>query len=729
MAPKKFHISLETQVLIGLVLGLAAGVFFGDMVAFTKIAGDAFIKLLQITVIPYIIVSLITALGRLSYDEVKSLGLKAGGVLLILWGVGLVVVFLAPLSFPNWPSASFFSTSLVETVKPVDFLQLYIPSNPFFALANAIVPAIVVFSMMLGLALIGVKNKDALIEPLDAVAEALMRVTGFVAKLTPYGVFALIAGAAGTLETTELARLQVYIVIYVTLALILSFWFLPALVATVTPLNHGEIIKALRGALITAFATGSLLVVLPLLAEAGKNLIGTTENDDDPAEEETQSSVDVLLPVAYNFPSIGIILSLLFVLFGGWYTGASISISQYPVMAFAGLASLFGGTVLAIKFVLDLMRLPADLFQLFITVNVIGARFGALLAAMQLTTIALIGTYALKDRIRIKLWPVLRFIGISVAIIAAALIGVRAFYTYVIVAPYTKDQMLKGLHLLEKPQPAKVYRKLPRVIPQTPEPGTGLARVRQNGTIRVCYTTEDYPAAFFNQQGALVGFDIEMAYRFAKDLDLQLELLPFDTVKEAMELVNSSRCDIIMALWPIDPSMIDNVIITHPVLTSSAGLIVPDHRRREFRSWEDIHKMENIRVASYDDAGDMRLARRLLPNATIVPISDNEDLRKIMTSGGAGIDAIISLAELGAVWTLLYPQFSLVSPTPVLFIDVGYAVARGEVDLANYFNAWLAGAKNQGIIDAFYRYWMLGQVDKTQPPRWSIIRDVLHWVE
>jgi len=97
MAPKKFHISLETQVLLGLVLGLAAGVFFGEMVAFTRIAGDAFIKLLQITVIPYIIVSLITALGRLSYDEVKSLGLKAGGVLLILWGVGLVVVFLAPL--------------------------------------------------------------------------------------------------------------------------------------------------------------------------------------------------------------------------------------------------------------------------------------------------------------------------------------------------------------------------------------------------------------------------------------------------------------------------------------------------------------------------------------------------------------------------------------------------------------------------------------------------------
>ena len=729
MAPKKFRVSLATQVLIGLALGLAAGVFFGEMVAFTKIAGDAFVRLLQVTVIPYIIVSLITALGRRSYDEVKSLGLKAGGVLLILWGVGLVVVFLAPLSFPNWPSSSFFSTRLVETVKPVDFLQLYIPSNPFFALANAIVPAIVVFSMMLGLALIGVKNKDALIEPLEAVAEALMRVTDFVAKLTPYGVFALIAGAAGTLDTTELARLQVYIVLYVTLALILSFWFLPALVAMLTPLSHGEIIKALRGTLITAFATGSLLVVLPLLAEAGKNLIGATENDDDQTEEETQSSVDVLIPAAYNFPTIGIILSLLFVLFGGWYIGASISISQYPLILFAGLASLFGGTVLAIQFVLDLMRLPADLFQLFIAMNVIGSRFGALLAAMQLTTIALIGTYAIKNRIRIKLWPVLRFIGISVAIIAAALIGVRAFYTYVIVAPYTKDQMLRGLHLLEVPQPAKVYRELPQFVPETQESETGLARVRQNGTIRVCNATEDYPAAFFNQQGTLVGFDVEMAYRFAKDLDLQLELLPFDTMNEAMELVNSSRCDIIMALWPIDPGMIDRVIMTQPVLTSSVGFIVADHRRRDFRTWEDIHKMKNIRVASHNTADDMRTARRLLPNATIVPISKNEDLHKILASGGTGIDAIANLAELGAGWTLLYPRFSLVSPAPVVFIDVGYAVARGEIDLANYFNAWLAGAKNQGVIDTLYRYWMLGQVDKTKPPRWSIIRDVLHWVD
>jgi proton glutamate symport protein len=81
----------------------------------------------------------------------------------------------------------------VEDAKPVDFLKLYIPANPFASLANAVMPAIVVFSVLVGIALITVKNKQSVLEPLSAIAEALMAVTRFVARLAPYGVFALAA--------------------------------------------------------------------------------------------------------------------------------------------------------------------------------------------------------------------------------------------------------------------------------------------------------------------------------------------------------------------------------------------------------------------------------------------------------------------------------------------------------------------------------------------------------
>jgi Na+/H+-dicarboxylate symporter len=46
--------SLSTQVLLGLVLGIATGLFFGEGAAAVQIVGDAFIRLLQMVVIPFI---------------------------------------------------------------------------------------------------------------------------------------------------------------------------------------------------------------------------------------------------------------------------------------------------------------------------------------------------------------------------------------------------------------------------------------------------------------------------------------------------------------------------------------------------------------------------------------------------------------------------------------------------------------------------------------------------
>jgi len=62
-AESKPRFPLAAQVLIGLVLGVTTGLFFGEMVAFLHIVGEGFIKLLRMTVIPYIVVSLIGSLG------------------------------------------------------------------------------------------------------------------------------------------------------------------------------------------------------------------------------------------------------------------------------------------------------------------------------------------------------------------------------------------------------------------------------------------------------------------------------------------------------------------------------------------------------------------------------------------------------------------------------------------------------------------------------------------
>ena len=156
-----------------------------------------------------------------------------------------------------------------------------------------------------------------------------MRITGMVAKLVPLGVFALMAYAVGTTGIADLARLQVYIVLYALIALVLSLWVLPGLITILTPLRYGDILQALRTPLITAFATGSSLIVLPMLIQQCKPLIADVPIFGDQAQEEADASVKVLIPGFFTFPSPAVLMALPFVLFAGWYIGSDVSVANY----------------------------------------------------------------------------------------------------------------------------------------------------------------------------------------------------------------------------------------------------------------------------------------------------------------------------------------------------------------------------------------------------------------
>ena len=292
----KLRLSSSGKIYLGLFLGVACGIFFGEMVSWLQIVGDIFIKLLLITVIPYISLALITGIGGLTFKEVLSHAIKGGGIFLLSSAITLVIVMLIPLSFPDWLSSSFFSTQQVQEPPSVDFLQLFIPSNPVHSYAFALVPAIVVFSILVGIALIGTSNSEALLEPLKVFQTTMMKITGFVGKLAPLGVFALIASAAGTFAFEDLTRLQVYIVVYALVALTLSFIILPAIITVFTPFQYKHLMKALRTPMITAFATGSSLIVLPMLIEQCKQLIDDYSLTAVMDKAEADASVEVLIP-------------------------------------------------------------------------------------------------------------------------------------------------------------------------------------------------------------------------------------------------------------------------------------------------------------------------------------------------------------------------------------------------------------------------------------------------
>ena len=57
------------------------------------------------------------------------------------------------------------------------------------------------------------------------------------------------------------------------MALLLALWVLPGLVACLTPIPAREILKKTRDGLITAFMTGELFIVLPMLIDRSKELL------------------------------------------------------------------------------------------------------------------------------------------------------------------------------------------------------------------------------------------------------------------------------------------------------------------------------------------------------------------------------------------------------------------------------------------------------------------------
>jgi len=280
VAAEKRRASLSTRILIGIGAGAALGLFAGELTSPLQIVSDAYIKLLQMTVLPYVTVSIISGLGALDAAQAKKLGRRVGCVLIVLWVVALAAVLLFPLMFPPNRNASFFSKSLIQEREPFDFLSLYIPTNPFFSLANNVVPAVVLFSIVVGIALIGGRDKTALLAVLATAGQAVARATSFIVALTPIGVFAIAAVVAGTLSVDELGRLEVYLIAYVVVSLLLSLWVLPGLVATLTPVPYRALMLRTRDALVTAFMTASLFAVLPLITEQAKALVREHVNVD-----------------------------------------------------------------------------------------------------------------------------------------------------------------------------------------------------------------------------------------------------------------------------------------------------------------------------------------------------------------------------------------------------------------------------------------------------------------
>jgi len=720
MKKKRSRMSLSSQVLVGFVLGVATGIFFGELASSLNVFGQAFIGLLQMTVLPYVVVSLILGLGRLSAKEAGRLALNGGLVLALISVIGLLLVAAFPLAFPAWESATFFSTTLVEEQKPFDLLGLYIPTNPFHSLANSIVPAVVLFCIAFGVALMSVKDKERILDDLTTLADALMRVAQFVARLAPYGVFAIVASAAGTYDVSDLNRIQVYLLTHAAISVLATFLILPGLVVSLTSIGYRDLVRSVWAALITAFATGNLLIVLPMLADESKRLLTGIQVEG----KEAETAVDVLVPASFNFPSLGKLLSLAFVLFGGWFIGSTVSVARYFEFLITGFFTFFGSSVAAIPFLLGRLQLPTDLLELFVTIDVIASRFGTMLGAMSVLVLALLGGCAMGGALVFRFGRLLRFAVLSAAAVLVTLIGIRVFFTYVVHQNYEGYRNFVEMDLSTEPAPVEVYETPPAGDPDPTLPT--LERIRQRGALRVGYSSDSLPFAFVNASNRVVGLDIELAHILAKQLGVSLELVPID-VSPAPQYLREGICDIVVGGQPMRPELFQYVSFSTPYMDETIAFVVRDHRRDDFSSRDAVQNLKKPRIGAMDVPYYVDLVRDYIPQAEIVLLSSP---REFFRDESDNLDALLLTAEAGSAWSLVYPSFSVVVPQPdIVAVPLVYLVKEGDRGMVEYLNMFIELKKKDGTIQKLYEHWMLGKQAGRKGPRWSVIRDVLHWVD
>jgi ABC-type amino acid transport substrate-binding protein len=343
---------------------------------------------------------------------------------------------------------------------------------------------------------------------------------------------------------------------------------------------------------------------------------------------------------------------------------------------------------------------------------------------MHTVTVALLGACAIAGTLRFDRRKLFRFAAITALLTITVVGGTRAVFASILRPEYTRDKVLTGMQLLRGHAEATVFRTAPP--PPSLDARPVLDGIRERGVLRVGYLDDSLPYAFFNGQGDLVGFDVELAHRLARELGVRLELVPVDRAAPGPALSDGS-CDIVMSGVVVTTERAAAMLFSASYLDETVGLVVPDHARDEFSQWSDIRSRPATTIAVPDVSYYIDKIREALPRAELRIIPDIET---VLRQGAPHVDALAMTAERGSAWTLRYPRFSVVVPEPgIVKVPLAYPIARHDAAFASFINTWLELKRKDGTIEELYGHWVLGRDATPRQPRWSIIRDVLHWVE
>lgn len=277
--------SVNVQIFIGAALGILLGLlaaYFGADSSYTKVAlysstivGNFFVDLLKMVLVPLVFSTIVVGVANLrAHQNIHRVWITTISFFIFSMSIAMLLAlgvmnFFEPgqglrLDMFKDAMANFESKKVTPSEFFIQFLHGLF-QNPFAALAKGDVLPTIIFAVFLGVALVmgGEKYKNIL-ALFQEFLDLMMRIIGWIMRVAPLGICALLLKLSATQNTELLTTLGAFVAIIVGTTLFHGLVILPGLVYLVARKSPLWFLRGSRDALLTAFATASSNATLPV---------------------------------------------------------------------------------------------------------------------------------------------------------------------------------------------------------------------------------------------------------------------------------------------------------------------------------------------------------------------------------------------------------------------------------------------------------------------------------
>lgn len=380
---KIFKLPLWIQVLIGLLLGIVAGYFWGEGAASIGFIGDIFINLIMMIIAPLIFFSVLS--GVINMESPSDLG-RVGGKAFLGYLLTTIVAVLIAYGVANVmsPGHAIKPDALVEidNVQTIDasqyekannaekpsFLSIILnifPDNALKALVEKSFLQIIFVAVLLGVVLVMLSERTQVTHRfIHEVADVFYKTIELIIKIAPIAVFALIAKTVGTLGFDVLIALG-SLVLTTTVGFLLQYLVLIIALMIVARVNPLHFIQRALTFQIMAFSTSSSSATIPTTLRVARSRLGVSE-----------SSASMIIPLGATVNMNGGAISLATcTLFAAQMYGIELSVMDYALTALTivlvsvGSAGIPGGTFYLLPVLFNQLDIPLAAWALIYAVD------------------------------------------------------------------------------------------------------------------------------------------------------------------------------------------------------------------------------------------------------------------------------------------------------------------------------------------------------------------------